>query len=762
MNTLSTLLLTSITVFTFCVTGRAELITADLAVCAGEKPMPAGFPIELVAPMQSRLGSDLGLRHQMLNPARARLMTASGSAVEAQFIGTRLEAGDALGAQITFKLAAPIPAGQKAVYRLVFETIGHELIGNSPDLRNEPLQPTEDIGDFALTQRGKAWDFNENDPPVITGAWHAVTREGLDGCLVATADGTYSSPVIGSIEGPIDGAAYPRLVVRARREGPNPSALLVNTKNYPTDSRNSLDLKEQFDIYTIDLTGRPEWGDTVEKITLRWGHGRPQPTTQDKIIIDWIRLLNTRSFVHLGRLEKADDDVTLDAAASPAVRMAASAAKPRQRRTTMQAFFEPAADRASEWPVDRIYPQGRLLGFSLYSVGGGAHPLTADGQQLPAAIAKDQQVVAATARIKADGFTMMGPQYELNHRVIQDAESAGIKCIYTVGDDERGRAWTSFIHDRNVDFDPAEVEARAKAAVEAVAHHETIAWWNITPEEMRYWRASEMQYMAAMYRGVKAGDPLKRPVMMYEPNNRGAEALSRTLPFQDITGKGIYANYANQRDTRGPWIRWSIEQELEAMKIANRPDTLPLAIPEMFQQPPAELAHLAGDWARHDTYLALICGARGVVVFSMRIRPGFDAHEAYYQGFASVARELNGPLNLGQIFLFGEPRSDFDIRVIEGPETLTLEDNFGAKLGGPVAYPTVSWFDAQYGADRYLFAVNSASVPVKTLIDGLPPGEVRAADALNPQGEAVVITTGRFQTTFTPLQVRAWRFSAAR
>jgi hypothetical protein len=370
---------------------------------------------------------------------------------------------------------------------------------------------------------------------------------------------------------------------------------------------------------------------------------------------------------------------------------------------------------------------------------------------------EDQRIADAMRQVKRDGFTMVGPQYELNRRVIADAGVAGLHCVYTIGTDDRGNPWIDFTHDGGAGFDVAEVERRAREQTAAVADNECIAWWDVAPEEIRWWHPEEMRYMAAMYRGVRQGDPLRRPVMMYEANNRDALALSRTLANEDISGKGLYANYEGQSDTRGPWIRWSIEQELEAMRLANRPDALPIAIPEMFQQPPTDQLPLVPQWARHDTYLALICGAKGVVVFSMRRRPGFTAHEAYYEGYASVAREVSGPLNLGQVLLFGEVRGDLDMKVTEGPERIVLQDDFGADLGGARPYPSISFVDIAYGPDRYLLAVNSSSKPVTVHGTGLPSGQIEAVDLF--ADSAVVMDGPSFDATFEPFQVMAWRFS---
>ena len=55
-------------------------------------------------------------------------------------------------------------------------------------------------------------------------------------------------------------------------------------------------------------------------------------------------------------------------------------------------------------------------------------------------------------------------------------------------------------------------------------------------------------------------------------------------------------------------------------------------------------------WVRHDVYLSLISGAKGIVVFSGWRRPKFPAFDRYFEAYAECAREINGPL--------GSPRCD--------------------------------------------------------------------------------------------------------
>lgn len=402
---------------------------------------------------------------------------------------------------------------------------------------------------------------------------------------------------------------------------------------------------------------------------------------------------------------------------------------------SLEEFFRPAPDRGEGLPADGVYPQGRQFPFTLFSVGGS--------------VETEEERQAAMARVKADGFTMMGPQYELNDRVIEDAKAHGLKAVYTVG------LPMEFLSDKPLELTPEEIGTRLREQVAAVVERPEIAWWYLQPEEMRYWRGKEMAYLEAATKAIREADPHGRPIWMYDPGHRNAEALAHTAKFLDVCGKGMYTNYSGRRASR-IWVRWTIEQELGAIAKAN-PSAIPIAVPEMFRQPEDDHLDLIPAWVRHDMYLSLISGAKGAVVFSMRQRDGFPAHEAYYQGFAQVARELSGEGGLGQVFLFGEKRDDISIRVIEGPVTLALSFGDDIENVHVEGYPSISHLDVAHGSDRYLFAANSSYDHIRAVVSGLPREAILAKDLFGNE-EALTIENGAFELRFAPLEVKGFRF----
>jgi len=403
--------------------------------------------------------------------------------------------------------------------------------------------------------------------------------------------------------------------------------------------------------------------------------------------------------------------------------------------TDLDGFFRLAPDAAAGLAEDGVYPQGRRFPFALFSVGGS--------------VATAAERDAAIARVKSDGFSMIGPQYELNDRVVEDAEEHGLKAVYTVG------LPMDFLSDKPLDLTPDEIREQIGEQVDAVASSPVIAWWYLQPEELRYWRANEMAYLDAASEAIREADPQRRPIWMYDPGHRTAEGLRPTATRLDVCGKGLYTNYSGRRDAR-VWVRWSIEQEVEAIAQAN-PGAVPIAVPEMFEQPEADHVAWVPAWVRHDMYAALIAGAKGAVVFSMRRRDGFTAHDRYYQSYAQVAREVSGEGGLGAVFLFGERRDDLSVRVVEGPATLALAFGKGDALHVE-QYASVSFLDVAYGLDRYLFAVNSSYGHVRAVVSGLPAGPIATRDVLGG-AETATVEGGRFELRFEPLGVHGLRFS---
>jgi len=333
-----------------------------------------------------------------------------------------------------------------------------------------------------------------------------------------------------------------------------------------------------------------------------------------------------------------------------------------------------------------FYPKGKTFLFSLFSV------LSPDLEKM-----------------KKDGFTVIGPYYGSQQKVavLHKAKTADLKCIYRIG------IGINFHTDDKVKI-PSKEELYKLIQTQmapALKSDRVICWYSAS-EEMRWWHPKECKLLKLTYEVVKELDPLNRPFFMYEPNARTASSLTKMLKYQDYSAKGMYVNLSGHQNDR-VWCRWSTEQEIEAIKLSGRPDIVPICVPEMNCDPAPEYTNMIPLWTRHDIYCSLVNGAKGVVIWSGFRRGGFSTYNKYYAGYASVAREINGPLNLGKIFLFGKKKNDLSIKIIEGKESLDLTVE-----GKEHTYPSVSILNTAYNNKRYLFLVNSDSNPVKMAING--------------------------------------------
>lgn len=412
-------------------------------------------------------------------------------------------------------------------------------------------------------------------------------------------------------------------------------------------------------------------------------------------------------------------------------------------------FFKPAPS-TPDLPADRYYPQGKKFIFTFYSVGAWVNPETNAHEAMA-----ENEVQQAFKDYKAAGFDLFGPQYEMNARMLEDAKQHNLSAVYTI------KYPVNFHGKEPVNINPDEVREFITKEVKAVMDNPNIAIWYITPEELRYWRKNEMLYLETASKAIREADVHKRPILIYDPAHANAKRLVHIAPWVDYLAKGMYTNYASMRDSR-IWVRWSMEQEIEAIREAN-PQGTPLAVPEMFASRKTELndelIQKIPDWVRHDAYLSLISGAKGIVVFSMRKRPSLPepAWQAYRDTYFELAEELLGKPNLSQVFLFGEPRNEIQIDVVDGPQEVELLFPSGG-VKDPITYPSVNYSDLAYGKDRYLFLVNSSDQAVRIMAGGFPYAAAKA-ETLFDDRAPFDIAEGEFEITLQPLEVKAYRFT---
>ena len=421
-------------------------------------------------------------------------------------------------------------------------------------------------------------------------------------------------------------------------------------------------------------------------------------------------------------------------------------------------FFKTGPDASKNLPPDEIYPRGQLFPFTFYSTGGGSEQKR--GELLPEAerLADQQEIIDA-------GVTMIGPQYELNDRIVEDAKKYKVKAVYTIIPEIDGQIVDiKYLRKLDVEKKDVDLEKLRKSVADIVkreAVHPEIAWWDMTPEELRFWSKNDMLCLKTVSDTIRENDPLKRPVYMYEPGHRDPKALAKTAVFQDICAKGMYANYSSQKNSR-VYCRWSIEQELEGIKLSGNKDAIPIALPEMFQDPDENEISLIETWVRHDVYSALIGGAKGVQVFSASKRPNFKARGEYLKAYFKVCRELTGPMDLGRIFLFGERRDDIILSVFEGPESMELKvgkDNELKRDSKSRTVPTMGMANIAYDNCRYLFISNSSESEISAIVDGLVYGKGVTVQDVFDSEDTFTAPEGNFGVSLKPLEIKALKIS---
>ncbi len=379
-------------------------------------------------------------------------------------------------------------------------------------------------------------------------------------------------------------------------------------------------------------------------------------------------------------------------------------------------FFQTDEDPGKHLPADKVYPQGRIFPYS------GFQPKN-------------------ILMLKDAGFTMAGPGYGGRLPVLlEESKKENFPFLYTIA--AKGITKEKLSNHANVNWEEIRKDI-ARQVKEAAANYPNIAWWYLQPEELRYWRPNEYRYLKEAYETIRNSDPLKRPVWMYNPNHYDLSALLKYVPFMDIMGKGMYTNYSGNQEQRA-WGRWSSENQVRAIQECKS-DAVPVCVPEMFEEHPVEKV---GTYARHDVYLSLICGSKGVVIFSIAERPTMSkaVHRAYWKAYSDIAKELK---LLGDVFLFGIDRHDLKGIHVSGPAEQSIK--LAGRQTKQTVCPTVAYCEKLTPKGRYLFAVNSSDEPVVYRFEKLPPA--RILDALTNR-EAAVCENGILELKFAPLEVK--------
>ena len=393
-------------------------------------------------------------------------------------------------------------------------------------------------------------------------------------------------------------------------------------------------------------------------------------------------------------------------------------------------FFALPADKGKDLPADKVYPKGRIFPIMTYS-------------------ARNPE------QFKKDGFTVIGPVYGKVDRD-QAYSKANMPIIYSLYAKQDGATVNKdFLRRSGIKMNKKKVAQSIREIVsEAVKKYPNIAYFYLTPEELRHWKSNEYDFIKIVTQAAHEADPEKRPVWMYLPGHYGQDSIAKYADRLDVIGKGCYTNYAGRKNQRA-WVRYSVDLMKNAAAQGNEADMI-LAVLEMFR--PVDKAELnrIPDWVRHDFYASLITGAKGLAIFTAVNRKGFTAsYKLYYPAYSKAAKEVTGENGLGEIFLFGEHRNDLKWTVTSGDATTPLTFRGNPKKNRPdrvVQYPSVGLANIAHARGRYLFMVNSAETPVAGIVSGMPENTV-VKDAVTGEKIAVAGKDG-IKLEFKSMEVK--------
>ena len=312
---------------------------------------------------------------------------------------------------------------------------------------------------------------------------------------------------------------------------------------------------------------------------------------------------------------------------------------------------------------------------------------------------------APTARLgelAEAGFTLAGPFYpreiELDVERLPTARKHGLSTLIPVGPHRTPRTGDL------LKASPESLREEVARRVEAHAHDETVAGWYLLPEELDGNVPTDVAYVELARATIRELDPMARPIVGYQPNMRTVDRLQPVARHLDWVAKGAYVNYTRHRDERA-WVRSSVGDLL----AATAPAQTPFAAVEMFQDPPDASPRDIADWVRHDVLLALLSGARGILVFSGWQRPNFDRYDDYFSAYTRVVAELRRP-GIARAAIHGET-----IAITEGPADIEIAET---------RHPALT----ARRAGHVTIVVNSAPRTAACTLDG-PPANLTAGRA---------------------------------
>lgn len=319
---------------------------------------------------------------------------------------------------------------------------------------------------------------------------------------------------------------------------------------------------------------------------------------------------------------------------------------------------------------------------------------------------------------KKAGFSVAGPVYGNQDAHLKECARVGMPAMAQIN-------FPKTIFD--APLDRAAIET---SVAEQMKHLDSLAkiyYWCIQPEEVRPWRVREMEFLQVVADSIRKHDVQGRPVFHYQPNHRDVNTLKPIAKDVNIVGKGCYVNSAGYKDKRA-WVRWSVEQMLASME-GSKNATLCWVMPELCQDPAPEEEGLIRRWARHDVYLGLASGAKGVLIWSFFPRKGVKkTWQQWYDAYAECSRELNGPNGIAKIFLDAKPIEKYSVEGVDSVKTTRsgseLEANTSlAEEGKDQQHHPLTLKAFELNGSQYIILVNSTPITRTLAIKGALPAQ---------------------------------------
>ncbi|WGL61139.1 hypothetical protein QEJ31_05955 [Pigmentibacter sp. JX0631] len=305
--------------------------------------------------------------------------------------------------------------------------------------------------------------------------------------------------------------------------------------------------------------------------------------------------------------------------------------------------------------------------------------------------------------MQQNGVTMIGPYY--GHNITQCFKSAsklGMKAIYRIdliGQDNKNPInFTSTPINDAPNY--AEIKQQVKTTIQNIVNdpdlNNAVAWWAVSPEELRYWRKNEMNYLTNLKKAILEVENelnLKhRLLMMYEPNNRKAADLVNIGKYGlDVQMRGVYGNGID--DPNWPnIIEFGTQAVYQSSNDLKNLGGVTLNLNKDYSSSLNE--EQAKSLIRVAAYVALINGAKGIQIWSWATRAGLSKENRDKQvaAYMSVSNDLNGKLHLANIFMQGHKNQDKSLFTITSG---TATENLKFEL----------W---DYNNSKYLFLINTS------------------------------------------------------